>query len=144
MHVKEYFFSEIECYSIILKYYAKLQQAVIGKNQVNKNIRNCRTHMFHDKDLELRFSDAKVSLQLAEYIVGDHYTWHMDGLNRCQTNIILLNSEFTGGLLEFRNRPHVELNIGDCVSFSKVENLEHKVSPVISGVRYSLVAWCLE
>ena len=38
MHVKEYFFSEIECYSIILKYYAKLQQAVIGKNQVNKNL----------------------------------------------------------------------------------------------------------
>lgn len=56
--------------------------------------------------------------------------------------ITLLNDDFTGGKLALWNegtRYSFEFNAGDVVFFPSF--IKHKVDPVESGVRYSLVSW---
>lgn len=56
--------------------------------------------------------------------------------------ITLLNDDFTGGKLALWHkgtRYSFEFNVGDVVFFPSY--IQHKVDPVESGVRYSLVSW---
>ena len=58
------------------------------------------------------------------------------------SSITLLNDTFTGGKLALwymGNRYSFEFNAGDIVFFPSF--VLHKVDPVESGVRYSLVSW---
>ena len=77
------------------------------------------------------------------------YDWHIDKLNdnkkfiRKLSVVILLNdtTEYTGGRLELDHNeaPKNFLNAGDAVLFPSY--LKHRVTPVETGDRYSLVCW---
>jgi PKHD-type hydroxylase len=86
-------------------------------------------------------------IQLTEYADDGHYDWHADAYPPNENNMqrklsvsILLNdpNEFEGGEFEFRNcKP--ELKQGSILVFPSF--LDHKVTPVTSGTRYSAVGW---
>jgi PKHD-type hydroxylase len=87
------------------------------------------------------------TVQIGQYKEKGHYTWHRDtanpfnGVQRKLSGILLLNdpSEFEGGKLEFRDVPSPELKKGSVIVFPSF--LEHRVTPVTSGVRYTAVSW---
>lgn len=77
------------------------------------------------------------------------YDWHMDagppreGNQRKLSCVILLNdaTEFEGGILQFKGAEdkNVLTKRGSIIVFPSF--IEHKVTPVTKGVRYSAVAW---
>ena len=98
------------------------------------------------------FGDIKITeqAQFTEYPEGGVYDWHMD----CDVNMaheppvrkismtLLLNdpSEFEGGHLELMSPGKFgELKQGHAIIFASF--LNHRVQPVIRGVRQSLVVW---
>lgn len=89
-------------------------------------------------------------IQFARYTEKQLYNWHTDTfvlglkpLDRKITVVCLLNdpSEFQGG--EFKVRLYQEyvapLQKGSVIAFPSM--LEHCVTPIISGVRYSATMW---
>jgi PKHD-type hydroxylase len=90
------------------------------------------------------------SIQIGKYSDGGHYDWHQDSSIPNDVNkqrklsiSILLNdpSEFDGGNFEFKKNEGENLltSQGDIIVFPSF--LEHRVTPVTSGVRYSAVTW---
>lgn len=90
------------------------------------------------------------AIQFAEYGVGQHYHWHTDTFtlagtptDRKLTVVCLLNdpSEFEGGVFQMRlyNEYEAPLTKGSVIAFPSI--LEHRVTPVLSGVRYSATIW---
>jgi|TARA_B100000287_G_scaffold412499_1_gene443044 PKHD-type hydroxylase len=97
--------------------------------------------------------------QYSIYNKGDHYNWHVDnhstpyddGQVRKISFSILLNDEYEGGDFELS----VPCPISEKTQYHKISKAEvgtmivftshtwHKVHPVISGVRKSLVGWTL-
>jgi len=97
-------------------------------------------------------------LQFSQYKLDDHYNWHIDshftpytdGLIRKLSFSLILNTEYTGGELEITvpNPKNIDTTIvydkpkvGDMITFPS--HIWHKVNPVKSGVRMSLVGWVL-
>ena len=91
-------------------------------------------------------------LQDTLYEVGDFYNWHIDESdwvpnkrpgNRIRkiSFIILLNDDFQGGELEFQfdEKRLIDLKKGDIIVFQS--DIPHRVRPVTSGKRKSLVGW---
>lgn len=89
--------------------------------------------------------------QLGRYKSTDegYYDWHMDaappqnGIQRKLSCVILLNdpSEFEGGVLQLKgmeDRNVLDMQ-GSIIVFPSF--IEHKVTPVTKGVRYTAVAW---
>ncbi len=111
---------------------------------------------------------AAENMQLGRYRKGGFYSWHKDGssdslaayfelwdepknefLNGKVRKIsmsLILNDDFEGGEFEFccydrgecKITP-IELKRGDMMFFPS--GMEHRVTPVTKGVRYSLVSW---
>lgn len=90
------------------------------------------------------------TLQVAQYGPSQHYSWHSDcnmfieePIIRKLTAICLLSdrTEFEGGDLELADFGPVELNKGDVIVFPSI--LQHRVTPVTSGVRKSSTLWIL-
>ena len=90
-------------------------------------------------------------LQLTRYKEGDHYDWHQDesewhaekrtnGKIRKISFTLLLNDDFEGGDFQLINQT-VPLKKGQMVFFHSDDY--HRVDPVKSGVRHSLVGWVL-
>ena len=101
--------------------------------------------------------------QLTQYGPEEHYHWHVDawpevykdgafkGLIRKLSSTLVLNdaTEYTGGKLEFWNRPEWEKdNYTTSPSMAKKGSIiifpsfvYHRVTPVTKGVRYSLTNW---
>ena len=89
--------------------------------------------------------------QLGRYKSVDegYYDWHMDagapqnGIQRKLSCVILLNdpSEFEGGVLKLKNMEdqNVLNKQGTIIVFPSF--IEHKVTPVTKGVRYTAVTW---
>lgn len=88
--------------------------------------------------------------QFTEYNPGDHFIWHRDIYGDKITNydrycslVIQLNDEYENGNLELRFTKNetitVEKGIGNLTLF--LSDTEHRVTPVKSGVRYTLVNW---
>jgi PKHD-type hydroxylase len=89
--------------------------------------------------------------QLSRYKSTDegHYDWHIDadapqnGIQRKLSCVILLNdpSEFEGGVLQLKSMEDRNLldKQGSIIVFPSF--IEHKVTPVTKGVRYSAVIW---
>jgi PKHD-type hydroxylase len=87
-------------------------------------------------------------VQFAEYGEGHHYTWHTDTFtlagkptDRKVTVVCLLNDAFEGGEFEVRLYSDftATLKKGSMIAFPSI--LEHRVKPVLSGVRYSATMW---
>jgi PKHD-type hydroxylase len=88
------------------------------------------------------------SFQFTEYKEGEYFDWHVDSTDKVFTNrfvsiVIQLNDNYTDGLLEIKNikgeNVPIENKIGTLYIFNS--KLVHRVTPVKSGVRYSLVNW---
>jgi predicted 2-oxoglutarate/Fe(II)-dependent dioxygenase YbiX len=98
---------------------------------------------FHLTDFE--------AIQFAEYGPNQHYNWHIDtfflsgrGYDRKVTVVCLMNdpSEFEGGKLQMRfNQQEYDVPLvkGAIVAFPSF--IEHQVTPVISGIRYTSTMW---
>lgn len=89
-------------------------------------------------------------VQLARYADGGHYKFHIDTARpnaqneqRKLTCVLLLNdpSEYEGGLLELKGTadPYPLKKAGSIIVFPSF--VEHRVTPVTTGVRYSAVCW---
>lgn len=88
------------------------------------------------------------ALQFTVYGRGQHFGWHID-LGSGQTSARKLSmtvqlsgaDEYSGGALEFINAPSpaAARELGTATVFPSY--LAHRVAPVESGVRRSLVAW---
>lgn len=90
-------------------------------------------------------------LQYTRYGVDGHYNWHFDECNWPHMNrpdsvrklsfTLLLNDEFEGGEFQMKlpDEKTIQLKKGDIVIFHS--DILHRVSPVISGTRESLVGW---
>lgn len=94
--------------------------------------------------------------QYSKYKTTGHYDWHTDtnhehkhGLFRKLSFSLLLTSpeEYEGGELLFNDKGNQDMAYsikpkkGDLIAF--YSHIPHKVSPVISGTRISLVTWAL-
>lgn len=89
--------------------------------------------------------------QFGRYKSSDQgfYDWHMDagppqnGVQRKLSCVILLNdaSEFEGGVLQFKGMEdeNILTKRGSVIVFPSF--VEHKVTPVTKGVRYTAVSW---
>jgi PKHD-type hydroxylase len=91
--------------------------------------------------------DFAQPIQLTQYDINGHYGWHEDWAPLSESEFVrkvsivcLLNdpSEFEGGEFQFKNET-VPLKKGSIVAFPSF--LEHQVTPVIKGIRYSAVCW---
>jgi PKHD-type hydroxylase len=89
-------------------------------------------------------------IQTSYYTTGDHYTWHSDGLadttprgyERKLSMSFLLTDDYKGGELELEFKPNkysYKPKAGSTVIFPSW--MPHRVKPVKSGERISLVAW---
>lgn len=86
--------------------------------------------------------------QFTKYDVGEYYDWHTDSDNqnkhRYCSIVIQLNDDYEGGDLEFKN-----INENETLRFERgagnlfifFSDILHRVTPITSGVRYSLVNW---
>lgn len=88
------------------------------------------------------------NIQFAEYSESHHYTWHTDTFtlsgkleDRKITIVALLNDEFQGGDFEIRlyKDYKVPLKKGSMLAFPSI--LEHRVTPITQGTRYSATMW---
>jgi len=95
--------------------------------------------------------NSQENTQFGRYKSTDegHYDWHMDagppqnGIQRKLSISILLSdpSDFEGGELQFKGMEDQKIltKQGSIVVFPSF--IEHKVTPVTKGVRYSAVTW---
>ena len=89
-------------------------------------------------------------LNLLKYNPGAHFDTHMDLSDGDTSSLrkisftLWLNDSYEGGKLTFDILPELSENypeIGDMIIFPSY--LTHKVEPITSGVRWSLVGWIL-
>jgi PKHD-type hydroxylase len=90
------------------------------------------------------------NIQFAEYAVGQHYGWHVDNfplgyqkVDRKVTVVTLLSdpADYEGGdlFVKLYQEYKPELKKGSVIAFPSI--LEHMVTPVTKGVRYSAAMW---
>ena len=89
--------------------------------------------------------------QIASYKTGEYYEWHADinplsdaPLERKLTIVCLLSKrgEFQGGELDLRGAAETPpLGRGSVIVFPSV--IEHKVAPILAGVRISATCWAV-
>ncbi len=107
----------------------------------------------------LNFDISSVEeLQLTRYPPGAFYDFHIDGFGTKRFSVkgnvrkislsIQLNEDYEGGEFQIARCRQGEIEIdtlekstGSLIIFPSA--LEHRVAPVTSGIRYSLVAWFL-
>jgi predicted 2-oxoglutarate/Fe(II)-dependent dioxygenase YbiX len=100
------------------------------------------------KGFDLDFEESQ--FQFTEYHPGGHFGWHRDAHGKKITDydrycslVIQLNDEYDEGDLQIKDEQNqtltVEKGTGNLILF--LSNIEHRVVPVKSGIRYTLVNW---
>jgi PKHD-type hydroxylase len=100
------------------------------------------------KGFDLDFE--KSQFQFTEYYPDGHFEWHKDVIgdkitdyDRYCSLVIQLNDEYEEGNLQIKDNENeiltIEKGIGNLILF--LSNIEHRVTPVKSGIRYTLVNW---
>ena len=145
-----------------------LSEGKIKGEKVDHSIRNSKIAWIHPgKDTWWLFDRAILmfksslpfsTLQSAQYSVyygteKSHYTWHRDiggdeiAKARVNVGIIQLShpSEYTGGVLQIKYQDQVidVMKTKGMVTTFPIQ-LEHRVTPVTSGVRKTLIMWGLK
>ncbi len=84
---------------------------------------------------------------LLRYDIGDNYKEHVDDFGRNafrRLSISLcLNDGFTGGDFQFFNSYNVTIKKNQCIIFPSSWMFPHKIDPITSGVRRSIVSWSI-
>ena len=82
---------------------------------------------------------------LLRYRVGDYVCEHVDthsGQHRTLSCSIILNDNYEGGEIKFFNGKYAPTLVkGDMVVFPSSFTYPHQVTPVTSGIRYSIITW---
>ena len=100
------------------------------------------------KGFNLDFEHSQ--FQFTEYHTGDYFNWHTDAdgekvkdYDRYFSVIIQLNDEYDEGDLQIKDNKNETLTVekggGNLILF--LSNIEHRVVPIKSGIRYTLVNW---
>ncbi len=100
------------------------------------------------KGFDLNFKNSP--FQFTQYYPGGHFDWHKDttgkkiaDYDRYCSLVIQLNDEYEEGDLQIKDKQNetltIEKGVGNLILF--LSNIEHRVVPVKSGVRYTLVNW---
>lgn len=85
-----------------------------------------------------------------KYYPDQFYEWHVDQgfssenidiFSRVFSVLIYLNDDFEGGNTEF-TFGHIVPKQGSCLVFPSNFLFAHRASPVLSGQKYSVAAWC--
>jgi Rps23 Pro-64 3,4-dihydroxylase Tpa1-like proline 4-hydroxylase len=92
-----------------------------------------------------------LNIDILKYQETGFYTWHVDHFAdapRTMSCILLLNNDYEGGNLCFRNPDgngelEVEVKPNRMVIWPSTFLYPHTVKPVTKGTRYSVVAWAL-
>jgi hypothetical protein len=95
----------------------------------------------------LRIND----LEILKYEENGFYTWHVDhfaSIPRTMSCILLLNNDYEGGNLCFRNpdgsgEMEIDVKPNRMIIWPSNFLYPHTVKPVTKGTRYSVVAWAL-
>lgn len=90
-------------------------------------------------------------IEILKYENTGFYTWHVDhfaDIPRTMSCILLLNNDYEGGNLCFRNPDgsgewEVEVKPNRMIIWPSNFLYPHTVKPVTKGKRYSIVAWAL-
>jgi hypothetical protein len=100
----------------------------------------------------LDYDGGKIhSINILKYENTGFYTWHFDhftDIPRTMSCILLLNNDYEGGNLHFRNPDgsdewEVEVKPNRMIIWPSNFLFPHTVKPVTKGIRYSVVAWSL-
>lgn len=116
-----------------------------------EKINNVVENYIQIKGFDLEYKEEL--FQFTQYNVGDYFNWHTDSnyhskdniiANRYCSIVIQLNDEYEDGNLELISSNNnenisVEKGIGTLSIF--LSELKHRVTPVTSGTRYTLVNW---
>jgi len=122
---------------------------------------NNESKWFYDKiataidDLNLRFYQFDLhgfeNMQFTVYDskLSSKYDWHMDTLfgtahdsfTRKLSATLLLNDNFEGGNFEISRYSVPKMPAGSLIVFPSF--MMHRVSPIIEGIRNSIVCWCV-
>jgi hypothetical protein len=104
-------------------------------------------------DLNILDYDYKniFDIEILKYENTGFYTWHVDhfaDVPRTMSCILLLNNDYEGGNLCFRNPDgsgewEVEIKPNRMIVWPSNFLYPHTVKPVTKGIRYSVVAWAL-
>ena len=145
-----------------------LSDGKVKDDKIDYNIRDSRIAWIHpNTDTHWLFSRAILvfksslpffsTLQSMQYTVydskGSHYDWHKDVGNgdeimkaRVNVGIVQLSSpsEYKGGVLQLKHQDQVidVMKTKGMVTTFPIQ-LEHRVTPVTSGVRKTLIMWGL-
>jgi len=117
-------------------------------------------HFYFHKNLKQYKFDANIldydyrnisDIEILKYENTGFYTWHVDHFAtapRTMSCILLLNNDYEGGNLCFRNPDgsgewEVEVKPNRMIIWPSNFLYPHTVKPVTKGTRYSVVAWAL-
>ena len=117
-------------------------------------------HFYFNKNLNQYKFDANIldyayrnifDIEILKYEDTGFYTWHVDhfaNVPRTMSCILLLNNDYEGGNLCFRNPDgsgewEVEVKPNRMIIWPSNFLYPHTVKPVTKGTRYSVVAWAL-
>jgi hypothetical protein len=113
-------------------------------------IKNLKNYQMDAKILDYEYGEI-TSIEILKYENTGFYTWHTDhygGYPRTMSCILLLNNDYEGGNLCFRNPDgsgewEVEVKPNRMIIWPSNLLYPHTVKPVTKGKRYSVVAWTL-
>jgi hypothetical protein len=116
-------------------------------NYFNKNLRQ---YKFDLNILDHEYKNV-TNIEILKYENTGFYTWHVDhfaDIPRTMSCILLLNNDYEGGNLCFRNPDgsgewEVEVKPNRMIIWPSNFLYPHTVKPVTKGKRYSVVAWAL-
>ena len=167
VHIIPNFLTKQECTTVLVecKNNLELKQAVIGsKPEVDLKFRKSSVAFIKDLGIVntklmtqltelVKIKGFNISelerFQFTEYQVGEFYNWHRDSATdspkyaeRFYSTVIQLNDDYTDGELEIimdRKENSLPKGLGTLYLFPS--NFMHRVKPISSGIRYSLVNW---
>ena len=115
---------------------------------LNKKLINIFKKEVNVKGYNIDFTNNK--FQFTEYTKDGYYNWHEDSGNenevfskRYCSMVIQLSDDYIGGELQIKdeNNNEITLERGLGNLFLFYSHITHRVKPVVSGTRYSLVNW---
>jgi hypothetical protein len=112
--------------------------------------KNLKQYKFDANILDYEYRNI-FDIEILKYENTGFYTWHVDhfaDVPRTMSCILLLNNDYEGGNLCFRNPDgsgelEVEVKPNRMIIWPSNFLYPHTVKPVTKGKRYSVVAWAL-
>jgi hypothetical protein len=112
--------------------------------------KNLKQYKFDANILDYDYKNI-FDIEILKYENSGFYTWHVDHfatIPRTMSCILLLNNDYEGGNLCFRNPDgsgewEVEVKPNRMIIWPSNFLYPHTVKPVTKGKRYSVVAWAL-